>query len=159
MQHLPSRKTFSRLDILIHNAGVGGGLFPIGASDVKDWWNTINISLRDPYFLAHAFRLLLPTGGDKQIVYVSSLKSSLKMPRLSAYAISKLALLRFAEFVNAVQGKHRMLLYCIRPGDIRGTETKDDVGVPEFGMVCPSITDIVAWECMMSAGFVHSLRT
>ena len=76
---------------MIHNAGVRGGQFPLGASDVNDWWNTVNIILRGPYLIIHP---LLPDGGDKQIVYVSSLNSFLKMPCLSVYAISKLVLLR-----------------------------------------------------------------
>ena len=69
----------------------------------------MNINLRGLYFITHAFLPLLLNGGNKQIVYVGSLASFLKMPRLRAYAISKLVLLRFAEFVNVEYGEHGIL--------------------------------------------------
>lgn len=53
------------------------------------------------------------------------------MPGTSAYQPSKLALLRFAEFVNVEYGEQGILAFCVHPGNIAGTEIAGPEGIPE----------------------------
>ena len=83
-------------------------------------------TFRGPYLVTRAFLPLLFKGGDKQIVFVSSVGSFLKSPNQSAYQASKLALLRFAEFLSAEYGDKG-----VHPGNIPGTDILGPGGVPE----------------------------
>ena len=124
-------KAFGRLDIIVHNSGVLGKPALLADGDPDDWWNTWTTNLCGPYLVTRAFLPLLFKGGDKQIVFVSSVGSFLKSPNLSAYQTSKLALLRFAEFVSAEYGNKGVLPFCIHPGNIPGTDILGPGGVPE----------------------------
>ena len=115
-------KAFGRLDIIVHNSGV---------VDPDDWWNTWTTNLCGPYLVTRAFLPLPFKRGDKQIVFVSSVGSFLKSPNLSAYQASKLALLRFAEFVSAEYGDKGVLPFCIHPGNVPGTDILGLGGVLE----------------------------
>lgn len=109
---------FGRLDILVHNAGIIGTPSPIVDSDPEDWWKTWDVNVRGPYLVTRAFLPLMLKGGDKQIVNVSSVGAHLTGPGLSAYQTSKLALLRFTEFVVSEYGEKGVLAFCIHPGNI-----------------------------------------
>ena len=109
---------FGRLDILIHNAGIVGTPGPIVDSDPESWWETWDVNVRGAYLVTRAFLPLILKGGDKQIVNVSSVGAHLIAPGMSSYQISKLALLRFTEFVISEYGEKGVLAYCIHPGNI-----------------------------------------
>ena len=120
-------KEFGRLDILIHNAGVLGNPAPIGDSDPENWWKTWDVNLRGPYLVTRAFLPLMLREGDKQIVNVSSVGAHLTSPGLSSYQTSKLALLRFTEFVVSEYGDKGVLAFSIHPGNILGTDIIEEV--------------------------------
>lgn len=124
-------QAFGHLDIIVHNAGVLGALAPIADGDPDSWWNTWAINIRGPYLVTRAFLPLLLKGGDKTIVYVSSVGAFLQNPGLSAYQSSKLALLRFAEFVCAEYGEQGVLAFCIHPGNVPGTDILGPEGLSE----------------------------
>ena len=129
-------KEFGRLDILIHNAGVLGNPAPIGESDPENWWKTWDVNLRGPYLVTRAFLPLMLREGDKQIVNVSSVGAHLTSPGLSSYQTSKLALLRFTEFVVSEYGDKGVLAFSIHPGNIPTSIV--DGGVPDalkYGML------------------------
>ena len=98
-------KQFGRLDILHYNAGILGNAAPICNIDPKNWWKTWDVNLRGPYLVTRAFLPLMLREGDKQIVIVSSVGAHLTSPGLSSYQTSKLALLRFTEFVVSEYGE------------------------------------------------------
>lgn len=111
-------QTFGRLDILVHNAGILGSPASIADSDPEAWWRTWEVNIRGPFLVTRAFLPLLLKAGDKQIVYVSSVGAWLQMPGLFAYQPSKLALLRFSDFVNAEYGEKGVVAFCIHPGNV-----------------------------------------
>ena len=91
-------KEIGRVDILINNAGILGKAM-IAESDPDAWWDIWTVNLRGPYLVARAFLPLMLKGGDKQIMNVSSVGAHVILPTVSAYQTSKLALLRFTEFI------------------------------------------------------------
>lgn len=122
---------FGRLDILVQNAGIVGTPGPIVDSDPEDWWKTWDVNVRGAYLVTRAFLPLMLKGGDKQIVNVSSVGAHLIGEGMSAYQTSKLALLRFTEFVVAEYGEQGVLAFCIHPGNIPGTDIFGPRGVPD----------------------------
>lgn len=124
-------KTFHRLDIVVHNSGVFGAPAPIAESNPESWWNTWDVNVRGPYLVTRACLPLLLKGGDKQIVYVTSVGAWITNPGLSAYQSSKLALARFSEFVNVEYGEQGLVAFSIHPGNVPGTDILGPGGVPD----------------------------
>lgn len=122
---------FGRLDILVHNAGIFGTPGLIVDSDPVDWWKTWDVNVRGPYLVTRAFLPLMLKGGDKQIVNISSVGAHLNDAGLSSYQTSKLALLRFTEFVVSEYGEKGVLAFCIHPGNIPGTDIFGPGGTPD----------------------------
>ena len=120
-------KESGKLDIMINNAGVLGPPALIADSDPDQWWNDWIINVRGPYLMTRAFLPLMLKGGDKQIINICSAGAHCIFPSLSAYQPSKLAILRFTEFVAAEYGPHGVVSFCIHPGNI----PTDIVGGPE----------------------------
>lgn len=111
-------KEFGKIDILINCAGVLSAMARVADSDPEDWWQTWTVNLRGTYLVTRAFLPLVLKGGDKQIVNVCSVGAHLVLPGLSAYQPSKLAQLRFTEFVCAEYGEQGVVAFCIHPGNI-----------------------------------------
>ena len=130
-------KEFGKLDILVNNAGVVGNILPVADSDPDDWWNTWTVNVRGPYLITRAFLPLMLRSGDKQIVNVSSVGAHLMNPGMSSYQPSKLALLRFTEFVSAEYSDKGLLTFCIHPGNVlTDLITGPDSHVPQEYMHC-----------------------
>lgn len=125
-------KEFGKCDIVINNAGVLYGS-PIIESDPEQWWNTFNVNLRGPYLVTRAFLPLLLKGEDKTICTVSSVGAHKKSPGLSAYQSSKLAVLRFSEFVDAEYADKGVISFCIHPGNIPVSNTTEQA--PVIGII------------------------
>ena len=107
-----------KLDIMINNAGVLGQPALIADSDPDHWWNDWIINVRGPYLMTRAFLPLMLRGGDKQVINISSVGAHCITPSLSAYQPSKLAVLRFTEFIAAEYGPQGVVSFCIHPGNI-----------------------------------------
>ncbi|KAE8446443.1 hypothetical protein EG329_012048 [Mollisiaceae sp. DMI_Dod_QoI] len=98
-----------RLDILINNAGHSTPWVPLPESPVDDYWRTIEVNLKGPFLLLHAFLPLLKETGERtgkgtDVVNVTSIGAHAIHPGGSAYQISKFALLRLTEFVDVEFG-------------------------------------------------------
>ena len=124
-------KEFGKLDIVINNAGILGQNALVADSDPEQWWNTWNVNVRGPYLITRAFLPLLLQGGDKQIVTVSSVGAHAINAGLSAYQPSKLAVLRFTEFVAAEYGPQGVITFAIHPGNIPTDIVGGVEGIPE----------------------------
>ena len=117
---------FGKINIVVNNAGVLGQKAMIADSDPDEWWSTWTVNLRGPYLITRAFLPLMLKGGDKIFVTISSVGAHLTAPTLNDYQPSKLAVLRFTEFIAAEYGSQGVLAYAIHPGnipaEIMGTE-------------------------------------
>ncbi|KAF2234821.1 NAD(P)-binding protein [Viridothelium virens] len=120
------RKAFGRIDIIINNAGILSRDM-IKDSDPEVWWNTWNVNLRGPYLVTRAFLPLMLEGGEKTFITVSSVGAHCIGAGLNAYQPSKLAVLRFTEFICAEYAEQGVLAFSIHPGNI----PTDIVGGPE----------------------------
>jgi 3-oxoacyl-[acyl-carrier protein] reductase len=90
-------RLFERLDILVCNAGVYG---PIGLLDEIDWseWTTaVEINLHGTVFCCRAALPIMRRQGAGKIITLSGGGATQPLPRISAYAASKAAVVRFTE--------------------------------------------------------------
>ena len=109
---------FGKLDILINNAGAMEEFKRTLDSDPEQWWQTWTVNIRGTYLLTRALLPLLLKGTDKQIIMLTSVGAFMRTPGGSAYQISKLALLRYAEYLNAEYGAQGVVAYGLHPGAI-----------------------------------------
>lgn len=126
-------EAFGKLDVVINNAGVFGGRGLVGESDPDGWWwcstyshnlditaanSTVNVNLRGTYLVTRACIPLLQKSDLKTLITVSSVGAHCVSPSLSAYQTSKLALLRFTQFVAAEYADQGVIAMSIHPGNM-----------------------------------------
>ncbi|KAI4231762.1 MAG: hypothetical protein L6R40_007619 [Gallowayella cf. fulva] len=109
------------LDILINNAGTMEEFKPMLESEPEQWWNTWTVNIRGTYLLTRALMPSLLRGDgqiEKQIVMLTSIGAFMPAPGGSAYQMSKLALLRYTEYLNLEYGAQGIVAYALHPGAI-----------------------------------------
>ncbi|KAL8720156.1 MAG: hypothetical protein Q9225_002944 [Loekoesia sp. 1 TL-2023] len=122
---------FGRLDILINNAGAMEEFQPMLDSDPDQWWHTWTVNVRGTYLITRALLPLLLQGGQdgKQIVMLTSIGAFLPVPGGSGYQMSKLALLRYADYLNLEYGAQGIVAYALHPGAV---PTELGLALPKF---------------------------
>ena len=90
-------RRFGGIDVLINNAGVGGGLGPTWTSDTRDWSWTFGVNL---FGVVHGLQAMVPrmlARGEGHVVNVASLAGLTSVPFNSVYAASKHAVVALSE--------------------------------------------------------------
>jgi NAD(P)-dependent dehydrogenase (short-subunit alcohol dehydrogenase family) len=104
------------IGLLVNNAGIGG---PVGDSwhvDAGHWWQTIEVNLRGVFVCS---RLVLPgmaARGTGRIVNITSQAGVYRWPQVSAYSVSKAAVIKFTENLAAETGRSGVRVFSIHPG-------------------------------------------
>jgi len=109
---------FGQVHVLVNNAGVYG---PMGASDEVDWtaWaRALEINLYGSVLPCRAFVPHFKTHRYGKIVQLSGGGATNPLPRISAYAASKAAVVRFAESLALEVKAHRIDVNAIAPGPL-----------------------------------------
>lgn len=111
----------NRLDILVNNAGHLEPYKPILDSDPDVYWRTWDVNIHGLFNMTRSFLpLLLSSRSSHQdlgtIVNLSSAGALSVRPGGGGYRTSKLAVLRWTEFLNS--DYEDLLAYCVHPGGI-----------------------------------------
>ncbi len=114
------------LTILVSNAGVYGPMGAVADTDWSAWVQAVEINLFGSVLLARAVVPHLARRGYGKILQLSGGGASGPLPRLSAYAASKVAVVRFAETLAEELREHGVDVNSIAPGALN-TRLLDDV--------------------------------
>ncbi|KAI0074416.1 putative oxidoreductase [Panus rudis PR-1116 ss-1] len=113
------KRELGGLDILVNNAGYSEVWRTIHESDPVDWWRTWEINVKGMYLVTRAaIPLLLESHGLKTILNVGSAGAHMVLSAASSYQTSKLAVLRFTEFIMAEYGEKSIIAFAIHPGGV-----------------------------------------
>ncbi|MCJ1390960.1 hypothetical protein MMC18_003821 [Xylographa bjoerkii] len=126
------KDTFGRLDVLVNNAGtLGEASKRIMSHSPKDFQLVTDINVVGTFTVSHYFLplLLSSEGGAKTIVNITSIASHMSRGA-SAYAMSKISVNKFTEFLEGQYGKEGLLAYAVHPGGVV-TETGADKPLPK----------------------------
>ena len=137
------------IDFLVNNAGSAGVIGPIWETDPDDWWREVEVNLRGPLLCARAVLPGMIARRRGRIVNMASGVGLTPFPYTSAYACSKVALIRLTD---CAPGGHRAA-WCdgvrdqSRPGadlvggqdgEFRGSSTMDSPGASRLTPITPT---------------------
>jgi NAD(P)-dependent dehydrogenase (short-subunit alcohol dehydrogenase family) len=107
---------FGRVDILVNNAAIAGPAGAVEAVDWREWMRTIEINLLGSVLACRALLPHFKRMGRGKIVQLSGGGATKPLPQLSAYAVSKAAVVRFVETLAEETRAHRIDVNAIAPG-------------------------------------------
>jgi len=114
------------IDILVNNAGVYGPKGRIEDLDWTDWVHTIEINLMGSILMCRAVLPFFKAQGHGKIVQVSGGGATSPLPYISAYAVSKAAVIRFIETVAEETRQHNIDVNAFAPGALN-TRMLDEI--------------------------------
>lgn len=111
-----TEERFGPLTILVNNAGIYGPMGPIETVDFDQWRATIEINLYGPVLMTRAAVPGMRERGYGKIVNLSGGGATGPLPMISAYAASKVAVVRLTETFAHELSEARIDVNAIAPG-------------------------------------------
>ena len=154
---------YSRLDILINNAGVAD-LSPLGECTFESWQRVIDVNLTAVFNLTNALMPLLRNSTTPRVINIGSIASRCTLYGLAAYSASKGAIEAFTKVVAVELGEAKGTCNCILPGAIATPMTAamteemqadwlSRCAIKRLGK--PSdIASLIGFLCSESAGYI-----
>ncbi|HUX79494.1 MAG TPA: SDR family NAD(P)-dependent oxidoreductase [Alphaproteobacteria bacterium] len=139
---------FGKLDILIGNAGILGGLTPVTHIKPSIWHQVMTTNLHANWHLLRAFEPLLIQAGKARLAFVTSGVTSHPNPYWGAYAVSKSALEMMVKTYAAEVRHTGFKVNLINPGITR-TAMRAEAMPGEDPLTLPAPEDITeAFVCL-----------
>ena len=110
------KETFSRLDVLVNNAGIGGFGGPLHTMPVNKWDEIMNTNLRGIFYTVRAFTPLMISGGGGHVINISSIAGKNPLPNGAAYAASKWGLNGLSYSIAEELRGHNIRVSVVCPG-------------------------------------------
>lgn len=107
---------FPNADILVNNAGIYGPIGPTEDIAWDEWVHAININLFGAIYSCKLFIKHLKKLGYGKIINISGGGATSPMPRITSYAVSKAAIVRFSESIAMDLKTYNIDVNCIAPG-------------------------------------------
>ncbi len=107
---------FGPISAVIHAAGVLGPIGNITKVDPEAWLDTIRINLFGTFLVARQSCLRLQKNGGGRIVLFSGGGAAYTFPNYTAYACSKVGVVRFTETIAQEMAAHNIEVNCVAPG-------------------------------------------
>ncbi len=107
---------WGHVDILVNNAGVYGPLGPSDEVDWLEWTRAVEINLYGSVLPARALLPHFKQRRSGKIVQISGGGATNPLPRITAYAASKAAIIRFAESLAEEVREYGIDVNAIAPG-------------------------------------------
>ncbi len=88
-----------RLDGILHNAAVLGGLTSIELQDIKKWFDIIQTNLHAPFLLTQAMLPLLKASPDARVLFTADTVGVHGQAYWGAYGVAKAGLINFMQIL------------------------------------------------------------
>ena len=134
-----AQKKFSRIDVLVNNAGVMTRPVPMTELDVKKWDYTMAVNLRGPFLISQAVLPIMMKQKSGSIINVSSSIGRGAYANFIAYATSKWGLEGFTQTLAAEVRSSNIRVNSVEPGYVATKLTGFSGSKPE------SVTDVFVY--------------
>jgi 3-oxoacyl-[acyl-carrier protein] reductase len=108
--------SFGKVDVLVNNAGVYGPMGPIEEVDWQEWVDATLINILGTVYPCRAVLPAMFRQGRGKIINLSGGGATNPLPRITAYATSKAAIVRFTESLALEVGHARIDVNAVSPG-------------------------------------------
>ncbi len=119
-------KRHGRIDILVNNAGIYGPMGPIESVDWLHWKKAIDVNLFGSILMCRLVVPYMKKQKSGKIIQLSGGGATNPLPNISAYAVSKAAIVRFAETLAEELREFGVDVNSIAPGALN-TRMLDEV--------------------------------
>ena len=107
------------IDVLINGAGSFRALGNAAQVDPAEWWREVEINLRGPFLCTHAILPGMIARRSGRIINIVSAAGLQAIETVSAYGVSKAALIRLTEALAAETRPHGIAVLAVHPGTVR----------------------------------------
>jgi 3-oxoacyl-[acyl-carrier protein] reductase len=119
-------KEFGRIDILINNAGIGGG-GPLLGSSVEAWDRVMSVILRGTYLCSREAGRWMSKNNSGKVINISSIAALRARANMTAYASAKAGIINLTRVMALEWAPYRINVNCIIPGGINTPMTRAHV--------------------------------
>jgi NAD(P)-dependent dehydrogenase (short-subunit alcohol dehydrogenase family) len=110
------RRQLGRFDLLVNNAGVLGPIGPLWEVDADAWWTTMDVNVRGIVLCTKHVLPDMITAGRGRIINVTSQAGVHRWPLVSAYSVSKAAVVKLTENLALEISRHGISVFSVHPG-------------------------------------------
>jgi 3-oxoacyl-[acyl-carrier protein] reductase len=136
---------FGPVNILINNAGVGGGGY-IHEHDIDTWDRVMAVDLRGPFLFARAVLPMMREQRSGHIINISSESGLEYYQGNGAYGVAKHALNALSEYIQRENQDFDIWVNTICPGMVVTEMTENSPGLNHDKCLYPEdIADLVLW--------------
>ncbi|WP_051450817.1 SDR family NAD(P)-dependent oxidoreductase [Actinospica robiniae] len=107
---------FGPVGTLVNNAGVQGPVGELWKIDPDQWWAAITVNLRSAALACSAVLPVMTQRRQGRIVNIVSHAGVAQWPHLSAYSVSKAALIKLTENLAAETRRYGVAVFSFHPG-------------------------------------------
>ena len=162
---------YSRIDILINNAGISGPNHRLWEYPPNDWRRVVDVNLIGSFIVTRAVVPTMIANGYGRIVNIASVAGKDGNPNASAYSASKAGLINMTKSLGKELAGTGVLVNCVTPAAVRTAlfEQMSEEHVAYMMSKIPlqrfgepeEIAALVAWlaseECSFSTGAAFDL--
>jgi 3-hydroxy acid dehydrogenase/malonic semialdehyde reductase len=113
---------FSKLTILVNNAGLALGLEPAHQTNITDWDRMVDTNIKGLIHMTHAFLPGMVERKCGHVINVGSVAGTYPYPGSNVYGASKAFVKQFSLNLRADLTGTRLRVTCVEPGLSSGTE-------------------------------------
>lgn len=109
---------FSRIDVLVNNAGIAGPVGPLQDNDVASWIQAVQVNLVGTFLCCREVLPAMLRQGRGKIINLSGAGGSFSWGQLSAYCSSKAGVVRLTETLGLELADTNIQVNALGPGSI-----------------------------------------
>ena len=106
-------KHFSRIDVLVNNAGIAGPIMPLEEVSSEEWRKAVEINLTGQFLCAKAVIPQMKKQGSGRIINVTSILGEKPIPFTGAYSVTKAGSISLAKTLAQELEKDGIYVTCL----------------------------------------------